>query len=149
MNPPVGDPAAGRAAARLARTLENALTATGLSLPQYRTLVFLSEVGSSAASALAGKLGVSRPSVTALTDGLVTRGFAERVPDPTDRRRVGHVITAAGEEALARADAAVTTRLHDLASKIPDPADRDAALVGLRLWLSALDIEREARLAGS
>src|SRR5690606_21991541 len=58
VNLPLGDPAAGRAAARLARTLENALADTGVSLPQYRTLVFLSEVGSSAASALAGKLGV-------------------------------------------------------------------------------------------
>lgn len=146
---PVADPRPGRAAARLARAVENALSDTGVSLPQYRMLVFLDELGSAAASALAGRLGVSRPSVTALADGLVSRGFAERIPDPTDRRRVGHVITDAGKEALARADAAVTRRLDDLASKIPDDAQRDAAYEGLRIWLSALDAEREARLAES
>lgn len=143
------DPAAARAAARLARTVENALTDTGVSLPQYRMLVFLSELGSSAASALAGKLGVSRPSVTALVDGLVARGYAERIPDPNDRRRVGHAITDAGHAALGRADAAVTARLADLSSKIPDPGDRKAATDGLKIWLSALDTEREARLADS
>jgi long-chain acyl-CoA synthetase len=143
------DPTAARAAARLARTVENALTDTGLSLPQYRMLVYLSELGSSAASALAGKLGVSRPSVTALVDGLVARGFAERIPDPKDRRRVGHAITEAGQGALQRADDAVTARLNDLATKIPDPRDREAASRGLTIWLSALDTEREARLADS
>jgi long-chain acyl-CoA synthetase len=141
------DPSAGRAAARLARTIENALTDTGVSLPQYRMLVFLSDLGNAAASALAGRLGVSRPSVTALADGLVARGYAERVPDPTDRRRVGHVITSAGVEALARADAAVSARLADLAEKIPEPTDRAAAVHGLTIWLAALDAEREARLA--
>lgn len=145
-----GDEAApARAAARLARTVENALSDTGVSLPQYRMLVFLDELGSAAASALAGRLGVSRPSVTALADGLVSRGFAQRVPDPNDRRRVGHVITPDGRDALARADHAVSARLDDLASKIPNPADRAAAFEGLTHWIVALDTEREARIAES
>jgi long-chain acyl-CoA synthetase len=125
------------------------LTDTGVSLPQYRMLVFLDELGSAAASALAGRLGVSRPSVTALADGLVARGLATRTPDPSDRRRVGHVITDDGRKALARADDAVASRLDELATKIPDDADRAAAFTGLTLWLTALDTEREARLAES
>ena len=135
--------------ARLARAIENTLTDTGVSLPQYRMLVFLDELGSAAASALAGRLGVSRPSVTALADGLVARGLATRTPDPTDRRRVGHVITDDGRKALERADEAVASRLSELATKIPDDADRAAAVKGLVFWLTALDTEREARLAES
>ncbi|QGG95127.1 MarR family winged helix-turn-helix transcriptional regulator [Actinomarinicola tropica] len=141
--------AAGRAAARLARTVENALGGVDLSLPQYRMLVFLDDMGSSAASALAGRLGVSRPSVTALVDGLVARGFAERAADPADRRRVAHVITPKGRAALAAADEAVGRRLAELSSKISDPGARTSAVEGLVAWLDALNTEREAKLADS
>ena len=141
------DAVAGRAAARLARVVENALTEVDLSLPQYRMLAFLEELGSSAASALAGKLGVSRPSVTALVDGLVARGLAERTADTTDRRRVAHVITPKGRDALAAADRAVTSRLDGMAEKIEDPSDREVAYAGLALWLGAMNAAREEKLA--
>ena len=64
-----------------------------MSLPQFRLLAFLSE-GEWAASAVADWLAVSRPSVTALVDGLVERGWVERRESPDDRRRVLHHITA-------------------------------------------------------
>lgn len=139
--------AAARGAARLARTLENVLATVDLSLPQYRMLAYLHDVGSTQASDLAGRLGVSRPSVTALIDGLVARGMAERTADPRDRRRVAHEITPTGRSALAVADAAVTRRLEDLAEKIPTEEERDLARRGLALWLDALNTEREAKLA--
>lgn len=138
---------AGRAAARLARAVENALSQAELSLPQYRMLIFLSEGGSEAASALAGKLGVSRPSVTALVDGLVSRGLAERCADPVDRRRVTHAVTDAGRAALDRADRIVESRLAELATQMPDDAARDTAYSGLGSWLDAMNVEREERLA--
>lgn len=136
----------GRVAARMARVVENALGHVDLSLPQYRMLIFLAESGSEAASGLAGKLGVSRPSVTALVDGLVARGWAERCADPLDRRRVTHTVTPAGRKVLARADDAVEARLADLARGIDDDADRAEAYAGLGHWLAAMDAEREARL---
>jgi long-chain acyl-CoA synthetase len=135
-----------RAAARLARQVEVALVDVDLSLPQYRVLAFIAE-GPAAASALAGKLAVSRPSVTALIDGLVGRGFVERRPDPTDRRRVDHRLTAAGERALDRADAAVDQRLRWLAGHLPAD-DGAAALDGLVRWGDALDAARAAKSAG-
>jgi long-chain acyl-CoA synthetase len=141
------DVAAGRGAARLARTLENVLATVDLSLPQYRMLAFLDDMGSTAASALAGRLGVSRPSVTALIDGLVARGMAERTADPRDRRRVAHVITATGQAALAAADAAVTDRLASLSDKVESAEEREVAYRGLAIWLGALNAEREAKLA--
>jgi long-chain acyl-CoA synthetase len=146
--PPPPDPAEhpGRAAARLGRVVENALSTVDLSLPQYRMLVFLAEGGPAAASALAGKLGVSRPSVTALVDGLVARGWAVRSTDPVDRRRVAHVVTEDGLAALARADEVVESRLADLATSIPDPDRRAAAYAGLAEWHGAMNTEREAKL---
>ncbi len=83
----------------LARQVELALVEVDLSLPQYRILILLDE-GKVAASALADRLAVSRPSVTAVVDGLVTRGLVERHHDPADRRRVGHDLTAEGRRLL-------------------------------------------------
>src|SRR5438552_18615506 len=80
-------PGAARALARLARHVEHALDSLELSLPQYRLLSLLGD-GSSASSALAGRLAVSPPSVTAVVDGLVTRGLVERHADAADRRRL-------------------------------------------------------------
>ena len=130
----------------MARVVENALSRVDLSLPQYRMLVFLAESDSEAASAAAGKLGVSRPSVTALIDGLVARGWAQRCADPSDRRRVTHTVTADGRAVLDRADTAVEARLAELAALIPSDEDRRIAYEGLAHWLQALNTEREAKL---
>ena len=127
--------------------VENALTQVDLSLPQYRMLVFLAEGGSAAASALAGKLGVSRPSVTALVDGLVARGLAERTADAIDRRRVAHAVTPAGLAILDRADEVVEARLAELARSIPDDAGRAGAYTGLEHWLVAMNTERDSKLS--
>lgn len=132
-----------RAAARLARQVEVALGDVDLSLPQYRVLAFLAE-GSAAASALAGRLAVSRPSVTALVDGLVGRGLVERASDPADRRRVDHRLTSAGRRALVRADAAVDARLQSLAAHL-DPAAAQAAMDALTFWGEAIDRARAAK----
>ena len=133
--------AAARAAARLAKQVEVALAAVDLSLPQYRTLAFL-DAGPEAASALAGKLAVSRPSVTAIIDGLVQRGLVRREADVTDRRRVHHVLTSDGARTLASADRAVTERLERVASHLDEDADN--ALDGLARWNDALNRAREA-----
>ena len=132
-----------RAAARLARQVEVALGDVDLSLPQYRVLAFLAE-GTAAASALAGKLAVSRPSVTALIDGLVGRGLVERAADPADRRRVDHRLTAAGRRVLLRADSAVEARLRWLAGHL-EGVDADAAMAGLTHWGDAIDRARAAK----
>jgi long-chain acyl-CoA synthetase len=136
--------AASRAAARLAKALEVALGEVDLSLPQYRLLALLSD-GSAAAAALADRLAVSRPSVTALVDGLVQRGLVQRQPDPEDRRRVGHVITPAGRAALHAADGAIGSRLTRIASLLEE-AEATAAVDGLATWLWALDAAREQRV---
>lgn len=129
-----------RAAARLSRVVETALDEVGLSLPQYRLMVLLSD-GSAVATALARRLTVSRPSITALADGLVDRGFVERLPDPDDRRRVSHTLTPTGHEKLAAGDDAIRARLDTVVAHLP-PRQRRTAVDGLALWITALDLHR-------
>ena len=134
-----------RAAARLGKVVERAVGEVDLTLPQYRMLAHLAS-GTAAASVLAGTLAVSRPSLTALADGLVARGLVERRSDPGDRRKVDHVLTPGGRAALDAADDAVQERLDGLLRHLPRSQRRRAA-DGLALWLAALDAARTERQA--
>jgi long-chain acyl-CoA synthetase len=139
----------GRLLARLARQVELAAAVVDLTLPQYRVLILLGE-GKEAASALAEKLAVSRPSVTGVVDGLVARGLVERDHDRDDRRRVGHALTSEGRWLLETADAEVERRLNEIAAFLPRGAAQ--AFAGLGPWQEALDAyraERRARVARS
>lgn len=136
----------GRVAARLAKVVERALDEVELSLAQYRLLGNLAD-GPSQASTLAERLIVSRPSVTALADGLVERGLVTRAGAADDRRRVMHGLTAAGRKTLAHADAAIERRLEALAGELAEPDGR-RAFRGLAAWGRALDAYR-ARVVGA
>jgi long-chain acyl-CoA synthetase len=135
----------GRVAARLAKQVERALADVNLSLAQYRVLANLSE-GPSAASELAERLIVSRPSVTAIADGLVERGLVERRNEPHDRRAVIHVLTDHGFEVLASADEAIERRLHAIAEHVSESV-RHKAFAGLHMWQKALDALRDKVIA--
>lgn len=136
---------AAHAAARLGKVAEVRLEQVDLSLPQYRLLLLLAE-GTSVAAALAERLTVTRPSITALTDGLVERGLVERRPDPADRRRVSHALTLDGRAALEKADMALREGLAELSANL-SAAKAQAAIRGLALWIEALDIARARRAA--
>jgi long-chain acyl-CoA synthetase len=135
----------GRVAARLAKVVERALSDLDLSLAQYRLLGNLSE-GPSQASTLAERLIVSRPSITALADGLVERGLVTRQGADDDRRRVMHVLTGAGRKVLDDADAAIEARLQTIAGEVSEPDSR-RAFKGLDAWGKALDAYRSKQLA--
>lgn len=135
---PGGGPA--RVVARLAKWVERALSEVDLSLAQYRLLGNLAP-GPSLASTLAERLIVSRPSVTALVDGLVERGLVTRTHAEGDRRQVLHVLTDHGMKLLRTADEAIERRLRNLADHLTDP-DRARAFKGLDSWGRALDSHR-------
>jgi long-chain acyl-CoA synthetase len=130
----------GRVAARLAKVVERSLSSLELSLAQYRLLGNLAD-GPSQASTLAERLIVSRPSVTAIVDGLVERGLVTRMGAEADRRRVMHVLTPAGRKMLADADSAIAQRLDVLAEELSEPEQR-RAFKGLDTWGKALDAHR-------
>ena len=120
----------------LSKHIELALTEAGLSLPQYRVLGLL-DAGPAVSSALADRLAVRPPSVTAVIDGLVARGLVDRRAVEDDRRRVSHVLTGRGRRLLAGADTAVDTRLAGIAGSLADPALAARAIEDLGIWQQA------------
>jgi DNA-binding MarR family transcriptional regulator len=134
----------GRTAAWLAKQVELGLTTVDLSLSQYRILGLLAE-GSAMSSALAERLAVRPPSVTAVIDGLVTRGLVDRTHSENDRRRISLGITAEGQAVLDSADAAVNERLEEIAGGLPGARSSARALEDLALWHEALVIYRASR----
>lgn len=112
-----------RAAARLAKVAGSALGGAGLTLAQYRVLVFLDR-GPRPATHVAALLGVAPSTVTSVVDGLAGRGLVERSADDHDRRRVVLTLTDAGRAELARGDDVVGERLALLLERLrPDEAE--------------------------
>lgn len=130
-----------RMLARLARVAEQACQSTGISLPQYRLLVSISGQ-SQRASELATRVGVSRPTLTSLVDGLEHGGLLRRAPVPSDRRGIQLLPTEAGQLAIARAEEALSQRLaelfdrdmarvtSDILAELEAALDRDEAFAG-------------------
>ena len=132
----------GRVAAWLSKRVEVALAGMDLTLPQYRVLGILAE-GSAAASGLADRLAVRRPSITALIDGLVARGLVDRRQEDADRRRVALRLTDEGARILAEADRTVDDYLVSIAGHLPDKEEA-MALRSLELWARAMTAARQA-----
>jgi DNA-binding MarR family transcriptional regulator len=74
------------------------LTESGeaVTLPQYRTLVVLSDGGARRLADLANALGVSPSTATRMCDRLVRKGLITRTRDDLDRREVNLEVTTAG-----------------------------------------------------
>ncbi|MGZ6977539.1 MAG: MarR family winged helix-turn-helix transcriptional regulator [Acidimicrobiia bacterium] len=110
---------AARTIALLARMLERA--AGDLTLAQYRVLALVA-AGDERASLLAGRLAITKPSVSAVVDGLVERGYLAREPVEGDRRAIRLCMTRTGTHALTTAEAAMAERLEPLMGSVDDPA---------------------------
>lgn len=140
--PPSDDEiAAARTVVRLNRHVAHALAQVDLSEAQYRVLAMLGE-GDAVASGIAGQMALTRPSITALVDGLEDRGLVERLPHPSDRRQRTLSITTEGLAQLRRADEAAAACLRSIASCTDDP---DGPIAGLAAWDRAIRTYRRAR----
>lgn len=130
-----------RAVVRLARMLEH--VSLELTLPQYRLLAMVA-CGGHRASRLAGSLALSKPTVTAVVDGLVERGFLARSEVVGDRRAIELTITETGRSALGATDAAMVERLGSVLERCSDPV---LALAGLGQLTDAIEQVVAERLA--
>lgn len=110
---------AARTIALLGRVLERA--AGDLTLAQYRVLAMVS-AGDERASLLAGRLAITKPSVSAVVEGLVERGYLAREPVDGDRRAIRLRITTEGTKALDAAESAMAERLEPLVDAVEDRA---------------------------
>lgn len=73
---------------------------SGLTVPQFRSLCFVSTAAGTSLSAVADFIGLSLPAMSRLVDGLVEKGLMERRPSDDDRRVIRLTVTPSGEEAL-------------------------------------------------
>jgi DNA-binding MarR family transcriptional regulator len=99
--------------ARLTRTVEQACQEGGLSLPQYRLLLYVAR-SPQRAGEVASKTAVSRPALTGLVDGLERKGLLRRQSVAGDRRGISLELTPEGEQALGKAEDELTRRLIEL-----------------------------------
>src|SRR3954469_15521071 len=96
-------------------------------MPQYRLLALVDE-GGERSSALAGRLALTKPTITAAVDGLVERGLVSRGDVAGGRRAVRIPITAAGRKALAAAEQAMEERLEGVLMHCDDRRSVEQAL---------------------
>jgi DNA-binding MarR family transcriptional regulator len=126
--------------ALLGRTLERACA--DLTLAQYRVLAMVA-TGDARASKLAERLAVAKPTVTAVVDGLVDKGYLRREAVPGDRRSASIVVTKQGRARLATAEDSMSERLEHLLGAV---SDRKAFVRGLSEIDAAMRAEFQQRL---
>ena len=106
---------------------------SGLTVPQFRTLCFVSSTEGSSLSAAADFIGLSLPAMSRLVAGMVEHGLMERRPCEDDRRHFqaergpARAWRQPAQEALHRGVAAREAVLLD--QELPDGLAFDPALV--------------------
>ncbi len=84
-----------------------------LSLPQFRTLVYLENHLGASLAQVAEHIGLTPPSMSKIVDGLVEQGLVRRRSHPRDRRRIELGLTAKGDAVWQSARRAVPARLAE------------------------------------
>ena len=83
----------------------------GLSITQFRVLLFISRCSGTSLSAAAEHVGLSLPALSRMADNLVARGLLVRQPRQDDRRGVSLSVTPRGERVLRATFKATQTEL--------------------------------------
>ncbi len=93
--------------------------AADISVPQFRTLAFLTGHEGASLSDAASFIGLTLPSMSKLIDGLVARNLVVRQTCPHDRRRVTLSLTEHGRSIYQAADQATQTCLARRLQSLP------------------------------
>ncbi len=106
----------------------------GISIPQFRLLLFVRRHPGTSLSPAAEHLGVTVPACSQLVDRLVRSGYLDKRQSARERRMVELSLTDRGKAALAERDERTRAWLRDALATI-DPEERlalEAALPVLR-----------------
>lgn len=141
-----------RSLARLGRIVEQTGQQAGVSLAQYRLLLFVAREPQRAGE-LATRAAVSKPTLTNLVNTLEREGLIRRERLDDDRRGIRLEVTDAGAAALAEAEEILIGRIGQLLDDVEDIerilsafADIDAALDReVARFLEATEDERAER----
>jgi DNA-binding MarR family transcriptional regulator len=113
----------------------------GMSVAQFRLLIFVRRNPGTSLSPLAEHLATSLPAASQLVERLVQIGLLTRGPHPESRRRIEVHLTPAGAAALAQCDARTRAWLCDRLSGL-DEADLERIEGSLRELSGLLADER-------
>lgn len=102
---------------------------SGLSVAQFRVLLFISRRNGCSLAELKDYLGVSAPSASRMVEALRERGLVMREEDRDDRRRVRLTLTDAGRDVLARSREIVLKRIEERLGGSADEALRCASVL--------------------
>jgi DNA-binding MarR family transcriptional regulator len=108
--------------------------APGLSVPQFRTLMFVRRNREASLGDVSDHLGLTPASTSTLVDGLSRRGLLHRVASLSDRRRISLSLTAAGQAAMQSIRRETRATLAGALSSLSpsDLRDIDRAMTALR-----------------
>jgi DNA-binding MarR family transcriptional regulator len=111
----------------------------GLSIPQFRTLVFLYRHQDASLTHLAEHLGLKLPSTSKIVDALVERNLVIRKISRKDRRRIKLRLSSSGQSQMLRARRSTLEQLSKTMVRLsPEQQTRIAeALQDLRTLFAA------------
>ncbi len=133
-----------RTVAIVSRVFEQVCRKAGVSLPQYRLLLFLRH-GPKRAGELAARAAIKRPTLTAIVAGLEKEGRLTRIADEQDGRGVRIEITPAGMEAVTTTE----IRLGEVVEELCSLGDHERLLNALDDLAEIVDAETFRHIAES
>jgi DNA-binding MarR family transcriptional regulator len=107
-----------------------------ITIPQFRTLVILSNRGQINLATLAGLLGVQPSATGRMVDRLVSAGLIDRLPHPTSRRELLAALTKRGREVVRRVTAYRRAEIATIVEKMP-PQERHGLVQALKAFTDA------------
>jgi DNA-binding MarR family transcriptional regulator len=99
----------------------------GVTVPQFRTLIFLSRHEGACLSDVTAHSGLTLATMSKVIDVLVKRGLVLREVSPEDRRRITLALTPEGRETLDRARRHTRSRVAEMLAVL-SPAERKAVV---------------------
>ena len=96
-----------------------ALLDENITIPQFRTLVILSNQGSINLATLATELGVRPSAAGRMVDRLVGTGLIDRQPHPTSRRELVATLTTRGREIVRQVTAHRRAEISQIVERMP------------------------------
>ena len=103
----------------------------GLSVPQFRAMVFLRTMPAAKLSAVAEFLGASMPTTSRIVSGLVNKGLVRRCERCNDRRCVELALTARGAQVAEKSHTATRALLASEFEALSEE-DREALLRAMK-----------------
>lgn len=132
---------AGRAMSTVAVLFHTALSEKrGLTVSEEKSLDLLLRFGPMTAGELAEKSGLAKASVTGLLDRLERKGFARRVADESDKRRVRVEVDPSS---IAKLGPLFADFVHDLHAMYEGYSSEELRVV-LRFMADATEVQRRA-----